>query len=56
MNKPFKHQFADLEWEYNMDHFDQWRAGRTGFPIGQSRPLDMPLLFCHPLLTRLVRA
>jgi len=34
MNKPFKYEYSDIEWEYNEDHFDKWCQGMTGFPIG----------------------
>ncbi|KAK4680667.1 Deoxyribodipyrimidine photolyase [Podospora pseudoanserina] len=33
MNKPFKPEYANIEWSYNMEHFDAWKEGRTGFPI-----------------------
>ncbi|KAF7621157.1 hypothetical protein AFLA_011467 [Aspergillus flavus NRRL3357] len=33
MNKCFKPEFTDLEWEYNTDYFKAWCEGRTGFPI-----------------------
>lgn len=33
MNKCFKPEFTNLEWEYNESHFDAWAAGKTGFPI-----------------------
>ncbi|KAL9480537.1 hypothetical protein ACSS6W_005323 [Trichoderma asperelloides] len=33
MNKPFKPEYANIEWSYNMDHFEAWCEGRTGFPI-----------------------
>jgi deoxyribodipyrimidine photo-lyase len=33
MNKPFKPEYANIEWSYNQDHFKAWREGRTGFPI-----------------------
>ncbi|QIW98371.1 hypothetical protein AMS68_003889 [Peltaster fructicola] len=33
MNKPFKYEYTDIRWEYNMEQFDAWCNGRTGFPI-----------------------
>ena len=33
MNKSFKYEYSDIEWEYNLDHFDRWCKGMTGFPI-----------------------
>ena len=33
MNKPFKYEYTDINWEYNMDHFKLWCQGRTGYPI-----------------------
>lgn len=33
MNKPFKYEYTNIEWEYNDDHFEAWRTGRTGYPI-----------------------
>lgn len=33
MNKPFKYEYSDIEWEYNLDQFDRWCKGLTGFPI-----------------------
>lgn len=33
MNKCFKPQFTNIEWEYNMDQFNAWCEGRTGYPI-----------------------
>ncbi|EFR02321.1 deoxyribodipyrimidine photo-lyase [Nannizzia gypsea CBS 118893] len=33
MNKCFKPEFTDLEWEYDLTQFDAWCEGRTGFPI-----------------------
>ena len=33
MNKAFKYEYTDIEWEYNLDHFDHWCKGQTGFPI-----------------------
>ncbi|ODQ66181.1 hypothetical protein NADFUDRAFT_22552 [Nadsonia fulvescens var. elongata DSM 6958] len=33
MNKPFKLRIADIEWEYNDEHFRAWTQGRTGYPI-----------------------
>ncbi|KAL7620756.1 DNA photolyase phr1 [Parahypoxylon ruwenzoriense] len=33
MNKPFKPEYANIEWSYNSAHFQAWCDGRTGFPI-----------------------
>ncbi|KAK6215617.1 deoxyribodipyrimidine photo-lyase [Colletotrichum tabaci] len=33
MNKPFKPEYANIEWSYDMDDFKAWCAGKTGFPI-----------------------
>ncbi|KAI2626101.1 deoxyribodipyrimidine photo-lyase [Hypomontagnella submonticulosa] len=33
MNKPFKPEYANIEWSYNSAHFEAWCNGRTGFPI-----------------------
>lgn len=33
MNKPFKFEYTNVEWEYNDDHFRAWTEGRTGYPI-----------------------
>lgn len=33
MNKPFKPEYSNIEWSYNMDEFNAWTEGRTGFPI-----------------------
>ncbi|KAF7595563.1 hypothetical protein BBP40_005598 [Aspergillus hancockii] len=33
MNKCFKPEFTDLEWEYDVDHFNAWCEGKTGYPI-----------------------
>ncbi|KAI0004701.1 deoxyribodipyrimidine photo-lyase [Xylariaceae sp. FL0662B] len=33
MNKPFKPEYANIEWSYNAAHFAAWCEGRTGFPI-----------------------
>ena len=36
MNKGFKYEYTELNWEYNMEHFDRWCKGQTGYPIGES--------------------
>lgn len=36
MHKPFKYEYTDIEWEYNLEHFDKWCKGQTGFPFGES--------------------
>jgi len=33
MNKCFKPEFTNLEWEYDRDHFSAWCEGKTGYPI-----------------------
>lgn len=33
MNKPFKAEYSNIEWEYDRDQFKAWTEGRTGFPI-----------------------
>lgn len=33
MNKAFKYESTDIEWEYNSDHFQKWCTGNTGFPF-----------------------
>ncbi|KAI2640949.1 deoxyribodipyrimidine photo-lyase [Xylaria nigripes] len=33
MNKPFKPEYSNIEWSYNISHFKAWCEGRTGFPI-----------------------
>lgn len=33
MNKPFKPEYSNITWSYNIEHFDAWRTGRTGYPI-----------------------
>ncbi|KAH8596678.1 putative Deoxyribodipyrimidine photo-lyase [Bisporella sp. PMI_857] len=33
MNKPFKAEYTNIEWEYDQDQFRAWCEGRTGYPI-----------------------
>lgn len=33
MNKPFKFEYTNIDWEYNDTHFQAWTQGRTGYPI-----------------------
>jgi deoxyribodipyrimidine photo-lyase len=33
MNKPFKLEYSNIEWEYNDEQFKAWCQGRTGYPI-----------------------
>ncbi|KAK5264455.1 DNA photolyase phr1 [Exophiala xenobiotica] len=33
MNKPFKPEYSNIEWEYDLDRFQKWTQGKTGFPI-----------------------
>ncbi|KAK2018552.1 DNA photolyase [Colletotrichum eremochloae] len=33
MNKPYKPEYANIEWSYDMDNFKAWCSGKTGFPI-----------------------
>ncbi|KAI9821151.1 MAG: hypothetical protein M1827_003885 [Pycnora praestabilis] len=33
MNKPFKPEYTNIKWEYDMDLFRAWCSGQTGYPI-----------------------
>ncbi|KAI0605771.1 Deoxyribodipyrimidine photo-lyase, partial [Pyrenophora tritici-repentis] len=33
MNKPFKYEYTNIDWEYNTAHFTAWTRGQTGYPI-----------------------
>ncbi|KZF24424.1 CDP photolyase [Xylona heveae TC161] len=33
MNKPFKPEYANIEWSYSEDNFQKWCQGQTGYPI-----------------------
>lgn len=33
MNKPFKAEYSNIVWEYDLDQFKRWTDGKTGFPI-----------------------
>ena len=33
MNKPFKFEYTNIDWEYNDEHFHAWTVGKTGYPI-----------------------
>ncbi|KAH8693818.1 putative deoxyribodipyrimidine photo-lyase Phr1 [Talaromyces proteolyticus] len=33
MNKCFKPEFTNVEWEYDEELFNRWTEGKTGFPI-----------------------
>ncbi|KAH7066216.1 DNA photolyase, FAD-binding/Cryptochrome, partial [Paraphoma chrysanthemicola] len=33
MNKPFKFEYTNIDWEYSNTHFAAWTEGRTGYPI-----------------------
>lgn len=33
MNKPFKAEYSNIEWEYDRSQFQAWTEGKTGFPI-----------------------
>ncbi|MCJ1259706.1 hypothetical protein MMC24_007545 [Lignoscripta atroalba] len=33
MNKPFKPEYTNIEWEYDDELFKAWCEGRTGYPI-----------------------
>ena len=33
MNKPFKPEYTNIEWEYNTDLFTKWTQGQTGYPF-----------------------
>ena len=33
MNKPFKPEYTDINWEYDTELFRKWCAGQTGYPF-----------------------
>ncbi|KAH8811305.1 putative Deoxyribodipyrimidine photo-lyase [Xylogone sp. PMI_703] len=33
MNKPFKIEYSNIEWEYDQDQFAAWCQGKTGYPL-----------------------
>lgn len=33
MNKCFKPEYTDIEWEYNTEQFKAWTEGKTGYPL-----------------------
>lgn len=33
MNKPFKPEYTNIEWEYSEELFHAWAQGRTGYPF-----------------------
>jgi len=33
MNKCFKPEYTNIEWEYDQTHFTAWTEGKTGYPI-----------------------
>lgn len=33
MFKPFQVEYDDIEWEYNLEHYQKWCEGKTGYPI-----------------------
>ena len=33
MNKPFKPEYSNIQWQYNEAFFTAWCKGRTGYPI-----------------------
>jgi len=33
MNKPFKFEYTNIEWEYNAAHLRAWTQGTTGYPL-----------------------
>ncbi|MCJ1251028.1 hypothetical protein MMC30_008259 [Trapelia coarctata] len=33
MNKPFKPEYTNIEWEYNDTLFSAWTSGHTGYPL-----------------------
>lgn len=33
MNKPFKPEYTNIEWEYNEELFQKWCTGMTGYPF-----------------------
>ncbi|KAF2720863.1 hypothetical protein K431DRAFT_285335 [Polychaeton citri CBS 116435] len=48
MSKPFKYEYADIEWEYNDEHFRRWKQGKTGFPIVDAAMRQiLGMSYCH---------
>ena len=33
MNKPYKPEYSNIEWEYDLEQFEAWKNGKTGFPL-----------------------
>ncbi|KAI9823264.1 MAG: hypothetical protein M1826_000207 [Phylliscum demangeonii] len=33
MNKPFKPEYTNIAWSYDLDHFQRWCDGQTGYPL-----------------------
>ena len=33
MNKPYKPEYTNIEWSYDMELFEKWATGTTGYPI-----------------------
>lgn len=33
MNKSFKPEYTNIKWEYNLEQFEAWCAGETGYPL-----------------------
>ena len=33
MNKPFKAEYSNIEWDYDDEKFKRWTEGKTGFPL-----------------------
>ncbi len=33
MNKPFKPEYTNIEWEYSEEMFNAWAQGKTGYPF-----------------------
>ncbi|KAB5578767.1 DNA photolyase, FAD-binding/Cryptochrome [Coniochaeta sp. 2T2.1] len=48
MNKPFKPEYANIEWSYNRTHFEAWTGGQTGFPLVDAAMRQMQATgWCH---------
>lgn len=33
MGRPFNEKFDGIKWEVNLEHFEAWKDGKTGYPI-----------------------
>ncbi|KAL1596588.1 DNA photolyase phr1 [Paraconiothyrium brasiliense] len=50
MNKPFKFEYTNIEWEYNDEHFRAWTEGRTAYMHNRLRMITASFLAKHLLL------